>query len=996
MLTFTRVLGLITALALIGGPLLTAPAFAQNAQAQTSATVNGVATDSSGAPIAGVTVTLRGAQTYTTTTQANGTYTIANVQPGLYTLAASKGGFAPAGEQDYPIAAGTTTTLNVRLQSATLTSIVREIGRVSTNVARSQFNPSPASVNVVSQQSFIDQGAIQVQRVLDQTPGIVIDHPGTSSTNAAPGAITFPSIRGGLGFETASLIDGHPLAVGNFGDYVTTFLNTFVLQDVELIKGPGAAAPEINYAIGGTVNFRTLDPLRRPGGSFSLGTDSFGGVKSNYMYSGTTTNGRFGWVLDYAIDGSPGPLKDAPGFVNLPTSFRINCPVGANVATCQQQNGFSSNPVSNAQTNGIQNNPNFGTSNLLASGISINQNYNSKTELAKFRYKFSNATVATVSYLGSQTYTDQNGNHVYGFNTQFTPSAGYTGNLAPGSAFTYQNVFFPNNEWEINNEPIFQAEVRSSIKNDTVLARYYTASINRLQYNSLAANNQTDYETLGLYGTLSLCPATSPILVSSGKCAATTAAGAPTVAPVSTAFNGQQVPVASPGSSAFFRSAEEDKLHGGSFEYDHYIGDTGNSLTLAIDRTGANTFAYDYSGSGNAPSVAAGSRQAFTTVLLRGIFNVTPKLQATLSNYIDNYYQRYTANSGVSFNEVSYGRYDGRLGLAYRQNIDTSYRFAVGSAIAPPFLNLLDRTQTSPTLTQGNAFATQTLASGNLKAETSFGWDIGADFRLGGDRLTRLTTDVYSTNLFNQFYSTSGGGQVGPACPSGNTLIDPATCRNNSTGATIAPTQVPIFTTSQGNIGNARYQGVELAVQRDPGVGFGYSVQGALIRAYAYNINACFYGTVVNGALNCSTFANNTAVGNGQNFFTSGTGGSPGSFTAVNNHSIPYSQGYGEIRWRTAKGGLISFGEQYYGPNNSLNLPAFVMSNMNFRFPIGDGSQNLQVSIDNLFNTYGNAYITQFGGVAVPLVNGKLGLTNANVIGPRNTRLLFTKRIGNR
>ena len=177
------------------------------------------------------------------------------------------------------------------------------------NTGRAAFNASPASVSVVTVADFIDQGQPQVARILDQTPGIVSSLPG-GVNNASPGAITFPNIRGALSFETAALIDGHPLSVGQYGDYVTTFLNSFVLQSVELIKGPGAASPTISRAIGGTVNFRTLDPSTKPRGTFTLGVDSFGGVFSNVGYSNTV--GRLGFLFDYAVNGTPGPLHDKP------------------------------------------------------------------------------------------------------------------------------------------------------------------------------------------------------------------------------------------------------------------------------------------------------------------------------------------------------------------------------------------------------------------------------------------------------------------------------------------------------------------------------------------------------------------------------------------------------------------------------------------------------------------------------------------------------------
>ena len=44
-----------------------------------------------------------------------------------------------------------------------------------------------------------------------------------------------------------------------------------------------------------------------------------------------------------------------------------------------------------------------------------------------------------------------------------------------------------------------------------------------------------------------------------------------------------------------------------------------------------------------------------------------------------------------------------------------------------------------------------------------------------------------------------------------------------------------------------------------------------------------------------------------------------------------------------------------------------------------------------MFNVYQNAYITEYGGVAYPLINGNVGVTNANVIGPRNLKISLTK-----
>jgi hypothetical protein len=462
---------------------------APTAPAQTTGIVSGVIKDASGAPQGGVTVTATGPATLSAKTDANGAYSLA-LPAGVYQLVASKSGFDQASLSEFPVIAGQSAVANVTLTAITFSSL-KEIGRVSVSSGRSSFNTSPAAVATISNQTFADQGQIQVQRVLDQTPGIVVDHPGTSANNASPGNITFPSIRGGLGFETASLIDGHPVAVQTFGDYVTTFLNSYVLQDVEVIKGPGANAPETYYAINGTVNFRTLDPTATLTGQVDQGADSEGGLFSNYRIS-DTINRKLGFVFDYAIDGTPGPLHDARGYSTLGSAWTING---------LAQSGFTTNSLTNKQN---INNP-FSQATAIFCCDTVNTAYNSKTELAKLRYHFSDATVATVSYLGSQTYTDQNGNHAYTLGDTFVPGAAYAGStLAAGQAVTtFQNTY-PLAYYEINNEPIFQADLKTTLGNDTILGRYYTASINRLQYQGETNPNGSFTYPAQLFGTVTL------------------------------------------------------------------------------------------------------------------------------------------------------------------------------------------------------------------------------------------------------------------------------------------------------------------------------------------------------------------------------------------------------------------------------------------------------------------------------------------------------------
>ncbi|HEV2737545.1 MAG TPA: TonB-dependent receptor [Candidatus Elarobacter sp.] len=994
-----------------------APAGAQTTpttQAATATTVSGVATDNTGTPLANATLRFHGPADYTVTSDARGAYRVDNVAPGIYTVTASKSGYTAATEQDFLVVAGQPSLLNVQLAQATLTSL-QTIGRVSTSSRRSTFNASPASVQTVTNQTFQDQGQQQVQRVLDQTPGIVIDHPGTSATNASPGAITFPSIRGGLGFETSSLIDGHPLAVGNFGDYVTSFLNADLFSGIELVKGPGANLPEINFAINGAVNFRTLDPPAHASGQLKYGIDSFNGTFSNFRYGNTVLNGKLGFVVDYAVVGTQGPLANRSGFTTLSSATLINNQV--------QTAGTTSGPA----VPGIQNSPSFVNATLLACCLAVPQTYTNKNELVKLKYNLSQTTSVTASYLGSQTYTDQNGNHVYQFTNNFAPGAAYAagaGGLQPGPVNTFQNVFYPYTEYEINNEPIFQAEIRTGFHKDNILARFYAASINRLQYNPLQSPLDSFNVPLGLFGTTSLCPAGQ--IFSGGKCGPP--AGPFTGTPVSTPFNGQTAnvqfnpsggvcggpttgwiasgvkngagiacgaagnPFTGFTSPQYFRAEEADELHGSSFEWDHPLGANGDLLTLAFDQTNSRTTARDYPNAPTVPGVPVGSYEIYRTILARVQFALGARTNIMLSNYLNLYTFHASPNAGIpavggttnvanpnpTFFDTRIAHDDPRIGITYRANRDTSVRFSMGSAIAPPYLNFLSRATTTPAANNVSAptFYTNNAANGAIRPETAFEYDLGADFRMR-DGLTVLTTDLYLANLQNQFFtSTSQNG-----CYNG-TVAAPA----NPDG-TCGTGFLPLISSQNRNLGHARYEGIEMALTRDPALGLGYKVQGALQRAYPYAIPPCFYST--NSSCNVGT---NLAILPTENYVGSGTAGTPGSFNAINNHSIPYAQGYAELHFRTLNGGYVAFGEQLYGNNNSLNVPAFTVAHFDVRFPIGGKvGAALNFNVDNAFNAFPNAFITEYGGVAYPLVNGSVGLTNANVIGPRNVKISVVK-----
>jgi hypothetical protein len=410
--------------------------------------------------------------------------------------------------------------------------------------------------------------------------------------------------------------------------------------------------------------------------------------------------------------------------------------------------------------------------------------------------------------------------------------------------------------------------------------------------------------------------------------------------------------------------------------------------------------AYSSSNGGNVSmSVIGGSAVRYSTYLLRGIFQLTPQLNLSLANYYDNYYTKFSLNGGYTYTSSSFNYDAPRAALELRVNPNIALRASAGAAIAPAYLNLFEgKSQGNPSYSPTNGFATSTINNPNIKPETSFEEDLGGDFRISNDGATVMSIDGYTNTARNQFISqTAGNGSVTVCNASGGTLPSITPC-----AVGVGTVTVPLVSTFETNLDQVRFTGLEFSLKRDAAVGFGYTGQGALIRAYPYNISPCIYysGTALTGTATtapCSgTPTTNLAVINGLNFLNSGSSG-VSTYNSVSNHSEPYSQAYVEVHWRTVKGGFAGFGMQYLGPNNSLNLPAFWLGTASVRFPLaGRPDTYFEAAMDNVFNVWNNAFETEWQGVSVPLVNGKVGLTNQNTIGPRTLRIYLTHNFGQR
>ncbi|HET9095330.1 MAG TPA: TonB-dependent receptor [Candidatus Baltobacteraceae bacterium] len=932
-------------LALVGS---VATARAQTAA--TAATVTGTVNDETGAPISGASVVLRGPSTKSTTSNAAGSFSIANVAPGSYVLSVTKGGYSSAVQNDIIVLGGQTVNLAVRMSTITFSSL-RTIASVRTTGRA--LNTSAASLNEVTTATFIDQAQPQVTRVLNQVPGLQISFPSNSANAAAPGAITVPNIRDATSYETASLIDGHPISVGQYGDNVTTFLNSFLFGSIEVVKGPGADAPEVNNAIGGTTNFRTKEPTLKPYSQILFGVDNRGGTLSNLQFSDTV--GKVGFLVDLATNNNPSALHGKPVYYDPAAAGGLlnGVPLG---------DGGNYNQVGNTQSTLPT------TPQILACCWTLDGALDQTGELLKLRYSFSQATRLTLSYLGGQTTSDQNGNTGNFYNAVFSPGPGYTGSLPAGSSIQYASIYPGAAQGEFNNEPIYQAELSTAVGNDSLLARYYNAKVSRYQFGGLNPSG-FDYNNVTLFGTSS----------GSGN--------------VNQTFSGTQSLVQY---WDYYSEPELDKLQGESLEYQHPFANN-DSLTFSADWTSSQSTDYSIFSFPGTPQfysfgLPPGTHQQLGTYLLRGHFYLGSKLSATLADYFNTYSSTYPVNcpatgcntqaaaqfgTGVSFATTTNTHNDPRLGLVYRPNAWSSVRLAMGSSIAPPFLGLLNQITSTPSYNSSANVAVESVSNGNLKPETGFGYDFGGDVQLPREQVS-ISGDVYLTNLYNRFF--------GQTVPTGLTCGQVGNCSGG------APPSTPIVNQTNTNISNARFEGVELSISRQPAVGLGFNLSGALNRGYYYNLPPYFYcslGASQPGGCIPANYDQNLNVLSGQN-----TNGIPVGFYGVSyngNMRIPYSQANAEISYRFPSDIFLALGETLYGKNNSLNEPPFGIGYATVRVPISR-TLAFQVSGDNIFNAYPGIMPVYGAGVPIDVANGGTAATNGNVLGPATWRFMITTR----
>ena len=911
--------------ALLGMIFVVAPVAAQTAST-TTVVLSGTVRSGLGVPVSGATVTATGPVTKTVSTDGTGGFSI-TVPPGLYSLDVRKGGYNPASLSSLSLVAGQSAPVSITLNAADLNSL-QTIGHVSSGARNgSSINTGSSAQSYLPGSAFSDLGNAQINNVLQELPDVTIQHMSSQQD-------TTIVLNGSQPYETQVLIDGHPLALGQFGVWATQYFPSFLIGGAETQTGPGNTTPFANLAVGGTINLLSPGFTKDPHAQVDVGIDSYQTQFSDFKASGSA--GRLSYVAVAGTSGYNGPFYQTNRCLVVPDN-----------------GGANDNKAGNT---GIIENCVDGSGSLITKG-----------EVLKLKYDFSQSTSLELGFVGAWGGYDPQGS-AWGQSVgeikiepclQGNPEectnphfAGLTGQTISGYTwYTGSSIY--------NNQDIFDAQFKQAIGNDTLLIRPYVANIQPEEINGGATQQDytSFYSPVGAGATAAFADACFD--------PAAGAFGSPSNSKGNTeTYNGQTACYGSP-----YATYEIDKLYGSTFSYLHPMGNS--LLNLTYDFHGQSTFAYI-----NAPADVSvpDTTVRYSTVSLTGDIEVIRNLGFNIGLY-DTLWkvigQQPELNAqgapvtDANGNQVLAGyvrtisRFDPHFALTFHPTSNLSYRAAVGSSATFPYAGQVSgfATYQQPAISLGPPFETGgTLTEKNpsLDPEVNIAYDLGADYRLPNRAV--LSADLQASVIHNVFTTLTTEEDIttkGPVCQ-GN---DP--CEG-------------IFLPS--NVAQLKTESATVKYTYSPIVGLGYSLSGALDRSILNGIPGAS-GVPANGVQIC---------GNGF--------AAPGIATCV-----PYLKAYGTLGYRWKGGSKLALGVDYEGKNNSFFQPPMALLNLTGTRQLTH-SFALNLGVENLLNTNTDGAYLAEPNLGAPLVSetatGQGTFIPARISAPaRQVRLSGTLKI---
>ncbi|MBD5605085.1 MAG: TonB-dependent receptor [Candidatus Eremiobacteraeota bacterium] len=775
----------------------------------------------------------------------------------------------------------------------------------------STINTGAATTTFISAESFTQLANPQINDVLQRAADVTIQHMGSQ-------ADTTVIIGGAQPYETQVLIDGHPLALGQYGVWTSQFFPSFIVGGAEIQSGPGNTTPFANIAVGGTLNLLTPGFTPNTTAEVTTGFDSYNSQNTNFLTTGSID--KLGYVVGIGQASTNGYFQGKSGCVVSPDNYGAGDNQPGNTGIVQYC-GSLAGP-------------------LFVDG-----------DILKLRYAFTPSTSLELGFVGAWAQFDPQGaawgNSVGAITIEGCQTAVAFACTNPANANligkTIQGyVEYPGSS-VYNNQDLFDGQFRTALPgNNTLLVRPYIGSI---QPEIIDGSEEGAYPAFfgPLPGTANY---TAPTYANGKVIPPSFQPGGTVGTPLeqycgvssnvfgysqlqdlngkSSVVNGQQQCFQYP-----YSSYEQDKLYGTTFSFLHPFGDS--LLNLTYDFHGQSDFAY-FNGPANVSVPLSSNR--YSTISLTGylhlirnvgfnvglydtrwtVAGVKPKLDATGDPVID------PATTEPFLTGLGRGvsRFDPHFAVTFRPTSDVSYRASAGSSATFPYLGQVSGNAAFQPYASSNPFFTAgilTEKNPNLDPEVSIAYGVGVDKRFHGGSI--LSFDLQDTVIHNVF----------------ETLV-----QNETTPAGI------LGVSDQINVARLHSELAPLKYVVAPRYGLGFNVAVAAERSIIDGIPGAA-GIPANGVQIC-----------GDGLAT------PGIPTC-----IPYLKGYGQITYANLDGSFAEIGVDYEGKNNSYFQPPFAQVDASFTTPLTKHVEFI-LGVQNLLNTNSYEHLPA-PGAGVPLVS---------------------------
>jgi hypothetical protein len=838
----------------------------------------------SGLPLPGATIVISGIGG-SILTDTDGRFHLPGLPAGIYVVRVAHDGYQTADAPNV-VVTGPQTNLTLALVAAPTGTALATIGRTSSSAGGALQTASTIN-RFVSPEELTQTGVFRAGDALRALPDITN---GITGDTAALSDDIQLSFRGIGTLESLAEIDGHPIGYGVPGGYNYQIAPLTPLRSVLVTYGSGD-----NYsgfsAIGGTVNFETLDPTPDERISLSQGIGTFSKADSTVRATGTL--GRLGYAFAYGVDSLDGPINNN-NFYQPSAAYDQSTILSA------------ANPAVRALG--------FYKDDSLAVD---------RSGLLKLRYALSPISALTLTGLADWKWVDKTGNgdgDYLGYApalatgeqllASYAPADFPTLPVCPKGTFVATNANGKPNGFGPNGQPDGGLTCQTPQQYATFNTGFQGVGP---RWQSFAVD---DYH-LGY----ELAPAGADVKLDA----------------FTNRYNNFQ-----------------DRL--GQLPYDTVPGDTsantlndtnvaeaGATFNATLFRA-ANDVGFGLKYLNTAYAIAKAYPTKYTLgapvvhesgFLLRDVYHPT---SSPLTAYLTANFDRASAT------DSSY--VDPRAALVYRASSRDIVRVAAGATTTQPAGNELYQPFTASAPGGGGGAAPINCGSLNsigsapsvaLHPERGVDEDLAYGHKFDSDSNVQLT--LYNVNIYNKLYST-----IAPLSETGTSFIDPAYLESVE-AAVAAKCGVPDAASLLGlkgnvNVGQLRARGVLLGGRQ------------RIVRDTFFDYDVALDSTVLVSVPTAYLKSNLNII--------------PGSQLP----NLPLQTGEFALDHRFGHGLEARYSVNLFSANNSKNLPAYNVSRLRVDIPGGAGRFTL--TIDNLFNQYGN--IEGLIGQGVPLaLNGYAG-----------------------